>query len=83
MCPDKLKNKLQIVAFIVIAIFIVVMLVRSTLTSSNKIKPAYSVYLKILANHFQILSAIANVNFEWPELIRDYYDSQATVAEIS
>lgn len=51
-CPDRTKNIIQISFIIVIAIGYVVFLVRSTLNSADKAKPLYSVYLKIMTNHF-------------------------------
>ena len=51
------------------AVIVVSFLVRSTLNSANKQKPVHAVYLKILTNHIQILGAISNINYSWPEQI--------------
>ena len=44
-------------------------------------KPLYSVYLKILMNHFQILAAVAQINFKWPSLIHSILNSQQSIAD--
>ncbi len=38
-------------------------LVRGTLMSASEKKSVSSVYMKILTNHMQILSAISNINY--------------------
>jgi hypothetical protein len=35
--------------------------------SADKQKPVHSVYLKIMANHFQVIGIIANIEFNWPD----------------
>jgi hypothetical protein len=37
----------------------------------------YSVYLKIIANHLQIIGAIQNIDYNWPKAIQDFEDGQA------
>ena len=69
MCPDNKANTIQISLILVAAIFVVSFLVRSTLNSASKRKPVYSVYLKILANHFQIIAIIQNIDYKWPSMI--------------
>jgi hypothetical protein len=49
------------------AVGYVAYLVKSTMQSANKVKPLYTVYLKIMTNHFQIIGAISNIDFSWPE----------------
>lgn len=75
-CPEKIKNVVKIAFVLIIAILIVFFLVRSTLSSASKTRPIYSVYLKILANHFQIIGAISSINFHWPEEINQIVNTQ-------
>lgn len=51
-CPERIKNIVQISFIVLAAAAYVVFLVRSTLNSADKPKPVYSVYLKIITNHF-------------------------------
>jgi hypothetical protein len=70
--------------FILLAVVLyVAFLVRSTLASADKQKPVYAVYLKILTNHMQILSAISNIDYSWPAVIKDFQDKQQTVTSAS
>ena len=66
-----------------VGIAVVVFFVRSTLLSADKQKPVYSVYLKIMANHFQMIGTISNINFNWPNEIQTIQDSQAKVSGVS
>ncbi len=63
MCPDRIRNIVQTVFLIIVALIVIAFLVRSTLNSADKQKPVYSVYLKIMTNHFQIIGAISNIDF--------------------
>jgi len=65
------------------AVIIVAFLVRSTLQSADKARPIHSVYLKIMANHFQIIGIIANINFSWPSEIQVIYTSQSKVSGVT
>jgi len=62
---------------------VVVALVFSTFSSAGKVKSSYSVYIKIMTSHFQIISAIANVNFDWPQYIEKLYTTLVSVSQVS
>jgi len=47
----------------------VTFLVRSAMASAHQAKPVHSVYMKIMTNHFQMLGAISNIEYHWPEAI--------------
>ena len=47
----------------------IVVLVNSMMQVPFTKKPIYSVYLKILLNHLQLMQVIAKINFGWPEEI--------------
>lgn len=82
-CPDRVRNIFQVIAISIAAIGYVVFLVRSTLNSADKPKPLYSVYLKIMTNHFQVLSAISNINYKWPATIQKFEENQNSVSSVS
>jgi hypothetical protein len=83
LCPEKIKNLIKIAFVLIAAILIVFFLVRSTLISASKTNPVHVVYLKILANHFQIIAAISNINFSWPNAINEIVFAQNDVAGVS
>ena len=64
-----IQNIIKILTIFVGAAAVVVFLVRSTLMSADKKKPVHSVYLKIMANHFQLIGTIASIEYNWPEEI--------------
>jgi hypothetical protein len=51
-CPNDTKNAIICAAILSFICFYSGFLVRSTIISANKKKPIYSVYIKILTNHF-------------------------------
>lgn len=51
VCPERIKNIIQISFILVFAVCYVIFLVRSTLNTADKEKPLYSVYMKIMTNH--------------------------------
>lgn len=63
----------------IVATVLVSLMVRSTLNSATRKKPVYSVYLKIIANHLQIIGAIQNIDYNWPEAIQKFEDGQSEV----
>ena len=71
-CPDQTRNIIQTIFLMIGVIIVVIFLVRSSLNSAHLQKPVYSVYLKILMNHIQILGAISNIDFSWPKIIKEY-----------
>ena len=66
-----------------VGVGVIVFFVRSTLLSADKQKPVYSVYLKIMANHLQMIGTISNINFDWPSEIQTIQDSQSKVSGVS
>jgi hypothetical protein len=55
-------------------------MVRSTLESATVRKPVHSVYIKIIANHMQVIGAIANIDYHWPTQIQSMQDGQQEVS---
>jgi hypothetical protein len=69
------RNRAQFAFLLLAGVAIVVFMVRSTLLSADKIKPIHSVYIKIIANHFQMLGAISNIDYNWPNEIEELHNS--------
>jgi hypothetical protein len=65
-CPSRIKNIIELTFILLAVVLYVAYLTRSTMRSASKLKPVYNVYLKIITNHFQILSAITNIDYSWP-----------------
>ncbi|CDW73142.1 UNKNOWN [Stylonychia lemnae] len=82
-CPSATQNTIKLFFILLCAVLVVVFLVRSTLLSADKQKPVYSVYLKIIANHFQLIGTISNIEFSWPYEIQMLQDSQQQVSGVS
>jgi hypothetical protein len=74
-CPERVRNIVQISFIMAFAAGYVAYLVKSTMQSANKVKPLYTVYLKIMTNHFQIIGAISNIDFDWPNQIESFYNA--------
>ena len=64
----------------VLAIFLLGLLVKMTLSGSDLKRPLYQVFLKIFLNHFQILAAVSTIDFRWPNIIQLVLDTQEGVA---
>jgi len=82
-CPEMKSNVIKIVFIGIFVVLVVVALVFSTFSSAGKAKSGYSVYIKIMTSHFQIISAIANVNFDWPQYIEKLYSTLVSVSQVS
>jgi len=62
-CPGYTANTFRILGIFLVAMIFLVFLVRSTLNSADKRKPIHAVYLKIMANHIQMIAAISNIDY--------------------
>jgi hypothetical protein len=80
-CPSVVSNSLMLFAFLLIAIAFIVVLVRSNLNNSSKEKNFLPVFLRILLNHFQILTLVGSFDFNWPEQILDFFRAIQPVSE--
>jgi hypothetical protein len=59
----------------------VVFLVRSTLQGALEKKSFLSVFLRILMNHFQLLTLTASFDLDWPEQLKAFFTSTKPVSE--
>eukprot|EP00347_Sterkiella_histriomuscorum_P022241 403331176 len=83
ICPSQGANAVQFTGLIIFAILVCSFLVRSTINSADKEKPLYTVYMKIMTNHFQMVSAISSIDFNWPKEIEDLQSGQSSVSNFS
>lgn len=71
---------------IILVIFIglmalVILLVSANLNSTTKDHNYLPVFLRIMLNHFQVLTLVANFDFHWPEGIQNFYKNLQPVAD--
>ena len=80
-CPALLWNAILFIGLMITLVLVIMFLVRSTLGGIEAKKPLYQVFLKIFLNHFQILAAVAQIDFKWPAIIQNVLASQQGVAD--
>ena len=51
-CPNQGLNSVQFLGLIIVSAIICVILVKSNISSVDKEKPLYTVYMKVMTNHF-------------------------------
>ncbi|TNV74918.1 hypothetical protein FGO68_gene11958 [Halteria grandinella] len=80
-CPTKTANFLLIAGIVVILAVFVIILVSANQNSSNKEKNYLPVFLRILLNHFQVLTLVGTFDFDWPHRILDFYKDMQPVSD--
>ena len=80
-CPTRSVNILSFVGIGILTLAIIVLFVRSNLLITKVQKPLYTVYYKIFVTHFQLLAAVATINFSWPGEINALITSQSKVID--
>ena len=81
-CPAIQWNVIQFGLLLTTLVLLVLFLVRATLLSVHTKRPLYQVFLKIFLNHFQLLAAVAQIDFKWPPMIQEIISAQKVIAEI-
>lgn len=64
-------------------IVVIVIFIKGTLHSMKGKKSNISVYLKILANHFQLIVLTLQFDLEWPGQVNAVNDTAKPVADVS
>eukprot|EP00347_Sterkiella_histriomuscorum_P001801 403370625 len=82
-CPAKALNIVRIIFIIIGVIALIIFLVRSTLNSAHNKHNITNIYSKILLNHFQLIMMTSTFDFNWSQLILDYFNSTKQVATVS
>ena len=65
-CPSLYLNIFISALTLIGVVAAIILLVNSMMQVPFTKKPIYSVYLKILVNHLQLLQVIAKIEFGWP-----------------
>ena len=82
-CPNPFVNVIRLI-FITIGYLVwLVIMVKSTLSGALNKKDIQSVYIKILVNHFQLLTITASFDFRWSPQIIDMLDTAEPVSDVS
>lgn len=80
-CPSMIGNIAIFFVMFVALVIVIALLVKTTLGGVEVKKPLYSVYYKIFMNHFQILGAVAQIQFNWPAIIQQILSAQQQMAD--
>ena len=76
-------NVFRITAIFLGAVVVLSLMIRSTLKGAANVKNITSVYQKILLNHIQLVMLTASFEFNWPQIVMDYFKANQTVGEAS
>lgn len=82
-CPDKAINIARLIALSIALIVVLAFLIRSNIYSASKQKNQISVLLRILMNHFQLITLTASFDLEWPAQLKSFFTSTMPISEIS
>eukprot|EP00347_Sterkiella_histriomuscorum_P017716 403348268 len=82
-CPDAFLNVLRLGAILIFAVGLVVFMIRSTLSGAKDKNNVTSIYVKILMNHIQLIVLTASFKFDWPDSVKDLFDSAKPIASAS
>lgn len=82
-CPTIGLNSLYLIILMGILLFFVILLVRANMHQDASKSPLYSILLKIIVSHFQILGIIMSINFSWPSQLQSIQDGYAYFSGLS
>ncbi|CAG9323996.1 unnamed protein product [Blepharisma stoltei] len=82
-CPNPVTNSLILVGMITLALFIVLIMTRSSIKSAYKPKSLTSVYIKIFMNYLQLVVVTASFNLNWPQLVLQVFSIQNTAGSMT
>jgi hypothetical protein len=82
-CPSRAGNILKIIGLMIIVIIISSLMVYTTMRSAMKPKSLKSIYMKILLNHFQLVSISALFNLEWPREVLTFLQGQEGIGVVA
>ena len=81
--PNKLWNIVRISFVILISLIVVIVIIKSTLEGALVRKNLQSIYIKILMNHLQLILLSASFDFDWPENVKDYFNTTRPASQVS
>ena len=73
-CPEEWQNILILVVIVLVATAVLIVLIRATLQSMKNQNSLLSVYLKILANHLQLVLLTLSFELDWPDQVKIFFD---------
>lgn len=73
MCPDKDENSVKVAFMFLLMLSAIVLLVRSSLQGALEKKNYLSVFIRILMNHFQLLTLTASFDMDWPDQLKQFF----------
>ena len=83
VCPELWKNILLMLLVVFLAIAVIVVFIKVTIASMRVKKSNVAVYLKILANHLQLIIITLNFNLDWPSEVNQVNESAKPFADVS
>lgn len=66
-CPKPWKNILLISIIFVVTLAAIVFLVKYTISSAKSQKSPFSIYMKVLINHLQLIFLTSSFDLSWPD----------------
>ena len=81
--PNVAWNIIRLLLLLSAFVLVIVIIIRSTLTSALKRKNIQSVYIKILMSHLQLLTLTASFNLKWPSSVDNLLNSPKPATGIS
>eukprot|EP00347_Sterkiella_histriomuscorum_P008702 403344080 len=82
-CPEKSVNIVRLIFIFLGVLFFIVLLVRQTLNGAKDVKNVTSIYIKIMTNHLQLILLTASFNFDWPQMVQEFFQAIKPVAQVS
>ncbi len=82
-CPEPWKNILLLSVFFLLTVAALVLLVKYTLKSAKEEKSPFSIYLRVLINHFQLIFLTSTFDLSWPDQVSSLYAASEPVANVS
>ena len=77
------RNVLLLFGVLLLAIAVIVVFIKVTIASTKSKKSNVSVYLKIIANHLQLIVITLSFDLDWPSQVNQVNDTTKPLADIS
>ena len=81
--PNPIWNVIRLTLIMLLVLFILIVIIRSTFAGASQRKNLRSVYIKILMNHLQLIILTASFDFDWPQNVLDIFETAEPAAEVS
>ena len=81
-CPARWKNILFISLISLGTLVGVVLFVKFTISSALSQRSPFSIYLKVLINHLQLVFLTSSFDLSWPDQVNAFYEQTRPVASV-